>query len=106
MNVRLRYALPIALMLAALALPSIAAIRLPAVFGDHMVIQRDKPVVVWGWAGPKEEITVRLAGREARSAAGADGRWRVDLPAVQSGGGPLEMTVSGAQSAPLVLKDV
>jgi sialate O-acetylesterase len=106
MNDRLRTVLPIVLVLAALALPSVAAIRLPAVFGNHMVIQRDKPVVVWGWAGPKEEITVRLAGREARAVAGADGRWRVDLPAVQSGGGPLEMAISGAQSAPLVLKDI
>ncbi len=83
-----------------------AAIRLPAVFGDHMVIQRDKPVIIWGWAVPQEAVTARLAGQEARSTAGADGRWQIVLPAVIAGAGPLELTVAGSKSAPVVLKDI
>ena len=54
-----------------------AQVRLPAVFSDHMVIQRDKPVSIWGWAGRSEEVTVRLAGREQKARAGGDGKWRV-----------------------------
>jgi len=83
-----------------------AAIRLPAVFGDHMVIQRDKPVTIWGWAVPQEAVTIRLAGLEATATTGPDGRWQVVLPAVKAGGGALELTVAGSKSAPLVLKDI
>ncbi len=35
-----------------------AAVRLPAVIGDHMVVQQDKPVAVWGWANKAEPVTV------------------------------------------------
>jgi sialate O-acetylesterase len=88
------------------AAPAGAAIRLPAVFGDHMVVQQGKPVVVWGWASPREGITVRFAGQEASTAAGADGRWQAVLHAVNAGGGPLELAVAGTNGAPIVLKDV
>ncbi len=109
MTARSRFSLMIILasaMAAGSAAPAAAQIRLPAVFGDHMVIQQDKPVIVWGWAAPREAITVRFAGQEAGSAAGLDGRWQVVLPSVKAGGGPLELTVGGSKSAPLVLKDV
>jgi len=56
-----------ALALVALAwLPAVSAradVRLPALIGDNMVIQRDEPVHVWGWASPGERIAVELAGR-------------------------------------------
>ena len=37
-----------------------ADVKLPAVFGDHMVLQRDVPLPVWGWADPGEKVTVTL----------------------------------------------
>ncbi len=99
---------------AALALISILAlasglgaeIKLPAVFGDHMVVQQDKPVIVWGWAVPQETISVRFGGQEAQALAGADGRWQVSLPPVKAGVGPLEMKVRGTKSPEIVLTDI
>lgn len=73
------------------------AVRLPALFSDHAVLQRNIPLRVWGWAEPGEMVSVMLAGNEARAAAGPDGAWEVTLPA-QPAGGPLEMTVSGSDT--------
>ena len=68
--------------------------RVAAIFGDNMVLQRDVPIPVWGTAKAGEAVTVTLAGQNARAVTGADGRWQVTLPA-QPAGGPLEMTISG-----------
>lgn len=69
------------LLLAAIAAAR-ADVRLPAIFGDHMVLQQDAPLPVWGDADADEEIVVSFAGREARTRAAADGTWRVTLPAL------------------------
>ena len=69
------------------------AIKLPALFCDHMVLQREKPLPVWGWAEPGEAIAVSIAGQCARTVAGSDGRWKVTLPALPVGG-PFEMTIN------------
>ena len=42
-----------------------AEVRLPKVFGSHMVLQQEKPLVIWGWAQPNETVTVQLAHRNA-----------------------------------------
>jgi len=68
-----------------------------------MVLQRDTPLVIWGWDGPGTEVTVRLRDASSTAPAGKDGRWRVELPA-QAAGGPLSMTVAG--STTLTLKEV
>ncbi|HUA66806.1 MAG TPA: sialate O-acetylesterase [Alphaproteobacteria bacterium] len=74
-----------------------ADIRLPRVFGSHMVLQRDKPIIIWGWANPGETVTVQL-GQESRSAqANARGEWKVSLPAMGAGG-PFTLTVSGSST--------
>jgi sialate O-acetylesterase len=78
----------------ALCAAAFADVRLPNVFTDHMVLQRDKPVKVWGWAAPGEKITIRLAGKSAGATATAAGEWKVELPAL-SAGGPHELTVTG-----------
>lgn len=93
-----------ALVLAA-ASPLAAAIKLPSVIGDHMVVQRDKPVVVWGWASPAEAVTVRLGSAEASVKAGADGLFSATLPALQAGG-PYELTVRGDKSPAVVVHDI
>ena len=96
----------LAALVAALAFgaPSAAAdIRLPKVFGDHMVLQRDAPIIVWGWADPGEKVTVSLAGQKAAAAADASGRWTATLSALAAGG-PLEMSVAGKNR--VVLSDV
>ncbi|MBN2445670.1 MAG: 9-O-acetylesterase, partial [Phycisphaerae bacterium] len=71
-----------------------ADVRLPHLFSDHMVLQRDMPVPVWGWASPGEKITVTLNQHTVRTDSDADGAWRVTLPALQAGG-PHTLVVRG-----------
>ena len=58
-----------------------AAVKLPAVIGDNMVLQRGQPVPIWGWADKGEEVTVTVAGQTLTTKAGDDGRWKVVLQA-------------------------
>ena len=85
------------------AVPLAAEVRLPRVFGSKMVLQRDLPLPVWGWADPGEKVVIRLKDNEASATADADGRWSVKLPAMPAGG-PYELTVAGTNR--IVLKDV
>jgi sialate O-acetylesterase len=80
-----------------------AEVRLPALVGSHMVLQRDQPVRVWGWAAPGERVRVSVGGAAGESVASADGRWSVELPP-QPAGGPFTMTVIGRHS--IGLEDV
>lgn len=56
-----------------------AAVQMPSIFTDHMVLQRDLPVPVWGKAEPGEEVTVEFAGQKKTAKADANGRWMVKL---------------------------
>lgn len=71
-----------------------AQVRLPAFFSEHMVLQRDIPLPIWGWATAGEKVAVQLGAATATTTADAQGRWKVVLPALPAGG-PLELTVSG-----------
>jgi sialate O-acetylesterase len=70
-----------------------ADVKLPGMFSDHMVLQREKPIVVWGWADDGEKITVRLGTDEASTEA-REGKWKVLLPKMKAGG-PLQLSVRG-----------
>ena len=63
-------------------------------FGDHMVLQRDMPIPVWGTAETGERVTVELDGRRESATTDNRGRWRVTLGPLATGG-PYTMTVSG-----------
>lgn len=56
-----------------------AAVTLPHVFGDNMVLQQQQPVPVWGWAAPGEKVTVEFAGQKRSAKADKSGRWEVRL---------------------------
>ncbi len=79
-------------------------LRVPALFGDHMVLQQDKPAIVWGWADPGGRITARFAGKERWILAGKNGTWRISLPVPPSAGGPYELTIAGADT--LIFRDI
>lgn len=74
-----------------------ADIRMPHVFGSHMVLQRDKPIVIWGWANPGETVTVQLGQESETGQANERGEWKVTLPAMAAGG-PFTLTVSGSST--------
>ena len=72
-----------------------AEVRLPKVFSSHMVLQQDKPLVVWGWAVPNEKVTVTLSTGSQPAQANERGEWKAVLPALKAGG-PYTLTVSGS----------
>jgi len=74
-----------------------AEIRLPHVFGSHMVLQRNRPVRVWGWADEGERVQVTLAGSSSSAQTDAEGRWQVALLGLAAGG-PHAMTVVGTNT--------
>jgi sialate O-acetylesterase len=67
-------------------------LQLAPLFQDHVVLQRDRPLPVWGWCQPGCKATVRLGPAQATARAGRDGRWQTTLPP-QPAAGPLTLTV-------------
>src|SRR5687768_2207280 len=79
-----------------------ADVRPNPLFSDGAVLQCGQKVPVWGTAGEGERITVAVQGKRAVGIC-RDGRWRVDLPALEAGG-PFEMTIAGKNT--ITLKNV
>ncbi|MGD2175939.1 MAG: sialate O-acetylesterase [Candidatus Brocadiaceae bacterium] len=71
-----------------------AALELPSVIGENMVLQRQTGAAVWGWDEPGSTVAVRFRDEEATAQAGEDGRWSVRLP-TGAAGGPFELQVRG-----------
>ena len=72
-----------------------ADVRLPEIISNNMVLQKDIPLPIWGWADAGEEVTVTLGESSVKGTADGAGKWKVTLPAVKTAGGPHEMTVKG-----------
>lgn len=76
-----------------------AAVRLPAVIADHMVLQQQTTAALWGWADAGERITIRCSWnpQPATVTAAADGRWQADVKTTAAGG-PYTITFSGTNT--------
>ena len=85
-----------------LAQSAVAALKVHGIFRSNMVLQRDKPIAVWGWAAEGASVTVSLGEKSATTTA-AEGKWKVEFPAqaansagqllrVQAGDETIEMT--------------
>ena len=74
-----------------------ADVRLPSLFSEHMVLQREAQTPVWGWATPGEQVTVAIGGQTQTARADAHGKWTVKLANLQAGG-PQKLTVQGKNS--------
>ncbi len=83
-----------------------AGFRLAAPISDHMVLQREKPVAVWGWADAGETVTVAFAGQSKSATADADGKWMLKLDALVASAEPRTLTVIGKDGHKLEVKDV
>ena len=92
------------LLLVASAVGALADVRLPAIFSDHMVLQAECPVSVWGWASPGEEVSVSLAGQTQTNAANASGKWHVTFSPLKKSNKATTMTVKGSNT--LIVEDV
>jgi sialate O-acetylesterase len=71
-----------------------ANIRTPKIFGDNMVLQRDMPIPVYGWADAGEQITVEFMGKTYKTITREDGKWKLKLRSYKAGG-PYQMQIGG-----------
>ena len=83
-----------ALLLAPLAGLHATDIKLASVFTPNAVLQRDKPVPVWGWAAANARVTVEFAGQKKDTIADPGGKWSVALDAMPANAVPASLTVS------------
>ena len=88
------------------ALASAADLRLPAVFSDHMVLQRDKAVAVWGWADAAEEVTIEFAGQKKAAKADASGQWSLRLDPLTASAESRRLTATGKDGRKAEVSDV
>jgi sialate O-acetylesterase len=77
---------------------TVTELRVAGVFGDHMVLQQEIAVPVWGWAAPGETVRVTFAGQEKSTTADADGKWIVRLEPMKASTQPSNLTVAGTRS--------
>jgi len=77
------------------AAPLSADVTMPGIFGDHMVLQQDAKLPVWGTAQAGEKVTVSVGSSIGNTVADADGNWMVKLAPLPVGAAPLTMTVAG-----------
>jgi len=80
-------------------------LELPSVFSDHCVLQRDKPVPVWGRTAPGVEVSVRFGDQSVRCTADEAGRWRVDLSPLEASSKPRVLTVTAGDRS-IEIEDV
>ncbi len=75
-------------------------VRLPKLVSDGMILQREAPVNIWGWAFPGEKVRLNFNGRTFETITTADGKWKIVLPA-QKAGGPFEMEITASNAIKL-----
>ncbi len=66
------------------------------VFGDHMVLQRDKQNTIWGWTSPNKEVRLEIGSKGVQTVAGDDGRWSIQFTPPPAGG-PYTMVIDGPE---------
>ena len=72
-------------------------LELGSLFGEHMVLQRDMSIPVWGKAGPGATVTVAFSKQKKTTTADAEGKWRVNLDSMPASFEPRTLTVSAGQ---------
>jgi len=86
----------------AVLLPAVlhaAELKLAGVFADNAILQRDKPVAVWGRATPGDKVTADINGQTRSAVTGADGRWQVTLDPMSASPTPIPFRVSSGASS-------
>src|SRR5437868_4951141 len=77
-----------------------AEVRLPKILSDNMVLQREKPITIWGWANTGEKITIRFNKQTKSIKTDKSGKWLISL-APEAAGGPFTLTVKGTNTITL-----
>jgi len=76
------------------SMQTFANVTLPKIFGDNMVLQRNKPIPVWGWADANEKITIQFNVQTKSVTADKNGNWKINLDK-ETAGGPYQLVVKG-----------
>ena len=82
-----------------------AKVRLPRLISDGLVLQRDVPLKIWGWADPSEKVKIDFLGKTYQTKADKQGNWKVELPAIKAGG-PFSMKVNEIEIHDILIGDV
>ena len=101
-------ALPFAIfvLVACSAIAEARPLKLHAIFTSHMVVQRDKPIKIWGWADAGDKVSVTFGDKKAEAIAKGDaGRWEVTFPARQASAKPLAL-VAATSDEKVALEDI
>lgn len=88
-----------------LSFAAFSDVKLPSLVSNGMVLQRDMPVKIWGWASPGEKVNVSFKGKKLRTLADAQGNWACTLPATPAGG-PYEITINEKSVKDVLFGDV
>ncbi len=80
-----------------------ADVKLPSIVGDGMILQREAPLKIWGWADPGEAVKVSFRGHSYKTKADSNGDWQISMRALKAGG-PDTMEVAGNNQ--ITLQDI
>ncbi len=83
-----------------------ADLKLAAVFSDHMVLQRELPIAVWGWADPGESVTVSFAGKSGTARRAKNGKWTIQLDPLPASAEPRTLVAMGERGRKVEVRDV
>ena len=75
-----------------------ADLKLPAIFGDNMVLQQQMPVPIWGWASPGAKVTVKFSGQSHSTQTDADGQWQVHLTKLSASFSPQSLVIEAGET--------
>ncbi|MDF1816462.1 MAG: hypothetical protein P1V20_29950, partial [Verrucomicrobiales bacterium] len=93
-----------ALLILGFPLTGLSELKIPAIIGDHMVLQQKQINPIWGWDQPGTEVTVSIADQAKKAKAGTDGKWTVKLDPLTASYDPATLTIEGTSKR--VFKDV
>jgi len=82
-----------------------ATVKLPRLISNGMVLQRDVPLKIWGWADPSEKVKIEFLGKKYQTKADKQGNWKVELSAIPAGG-PYTMNVNNIEIKDILMGDV
>lgn len=82
-----------------------AEIKLPRLISNGMVLQRDKPLQIWGWASPSEKVSITFQDKNFQTKADKKGNWKITLPSY-SAGGPYKMQINDLELSDILIGEV
>ena len=78
-------------------IPGICKVKMPKIFNNHMVLQRNRPITLWGWGTPSDLISIQFGTEINLVKVDENGEWILDLPPM-SAGGPFILNVKGPKN--------